>query len=92
MNAVNAIRDDQPIGDSKLGALRGFTLKLVEQRCKVSEAQLNAFFSAGYDQETVLEIVAAAAYKTMSNFTNHLVGTEVDGAFIDKKWLPLNER
>ncbi len=92
MNAINAIRDDQPIGDSKLGALRGFTLNMVEQRGKVSQAQLNAFYSAGYDQETVLEIVAAAAYKTMSNYTNHIVGTEIDGAFIDKKWLPLNER
>ena len=92
MNAINAIRDDLPIGDFKLGALRGFTLKLVEQRGKVSQAQLNSFFAAGYSQETVLEIVAAAAYKTMSNYTNHIVGTELDGAFIDKKWTPANER
>lgn len=92
MNAINAIRDDRPIDDCKLGALRGFTLKLVEQRGKVSQAQLNALYAAGYSQENVLEIVAAAAYKTMSNYTNHIVGTELDGAFIDKKWVPVNER
>ncbi|MEH6345985.1 MAG: carboxymuconolactone decarboxylase family protein [Bermanella sp.] len=92
MNAINAIRDDQPIGDHKLGALRGFTLKVIEQRGKVSQAQLNAFYQAGYSQETVLEIVVAAAYKTMSNYTNHLVGTEVDGAFQNNKWAPINER
>lgn len=92
MNAVIAIRDDQPIGDSKLGALRGFTLNMVQQRGKVSQAQLNTFYGAGYTHETVLEIVAAAAYKTMSNYTNHIVGTELDGAFQDKKWAPVNER
>ena len=92
MDAINAIRDDQQIGNKKLGALRGFTLTMVEQRGKVSQAQLNAFFDAGYTQETVLEIIAAAAYKTMSNYTNHIVGTSIDGAFINKKWLPVNER
>lgn len=92
MDAINAIRDDEPIGDNKLGALRGFTLKLVEQRGKVSQAQLNAFFDAGYTRETVLELVAAAAYKTMSNYTNHIVGTELDSAFLSKKWAPINER
>lgn len=92
MAAITAIRDDQPIGNNKLGALRGFTLVMVEQRGKVSQAQLNAFYEAGYSQENVLEIIAAAAYKTMSNFTNHIVGTNIDGAFVDKKWLPINER
>jgi len=92
MNAINAIRDDKPIDDCKLGALRGFTQKLVEQRGNVSQAQLNSLYLAGYNQETVLEIVAAAAYKTMSNYTNHIVGTELDGAFQDKKWVPVNER
>ncbi len=92
MDAVNAIRDDLPLGDTKLGALRGFALKVVEQRGKVSQAQLNAFYAAGYTKETVLEIVTATAYKTLSNYTNHIVGTELDGAFIDKKWAPVNER
>lgn len=92
MDVINAIRDDKPIDNPKFGALRGFTLALVEQRGKVSQAQFNVFIAAGYTQETALEIVAAAAYKTMSNYTNHLVGTELDGAFIDKKWAPINER
>ncbi|NRB41686.1 MAG: carboxymuconolactone decarboxylase family protein [Pseudomonadales bacterium] len=92
MQVINAIRDDQPIGDSKLGALRGFTLNLVAQRGKVSQAQVNALLAQGYSQEVILEIVAAAAYKTMSNYTNHIVGTELDAAFIDKRWQPINER
>lgn len=92
MQAINAIRDDQPIGNEKLGSLRGFTLNMVEQRGKVSQAQLKAFYSVGYTQETVLEIIAAAAYKTMSNYTNHIVGTSIDDAFIGKKWAPVYER
>ncbi|KGJ91722.1 carboxymuconolactone decarboxylase family protein [Colwellia psychrerythraea] len=92
MAAINAIRDDQPIGNQKLGALRGFTLAMVEQRGKLSQAQFNVFFDAGYTEETVLEIIAAAAYKTMSNYTNHIVGTVTDAAFINNKWSPINER
>ena len=92
MAAINAIRDDKLIGDAKLGALRGFTHALVKQRGKVSAFQLNTLFEAGYTKETALEIIAAAAYKTISNYTNHLVGTDLDGAFIDHKWAPVNER
>ena len=83
MKVIDAIRDDLPIGDPKLGALHGFTRKMVEQRGIVSQTQLKAIYAVGYSKENVLEIVSAIALKVMSNFTNHLVGTELDSAFED---------
>lgn len=92
MKVITAIRDDLPIGDAKLAALQGFTRKMVEQRGIVSQTQLKAVFAVGYTNENVLEIVSAIALKVMSNFTNHLVGTELDSAFEDMAWTPANER
>ena len=92
MGVVNAIRDDTPIGDPKLGALRGFTRKMVEQRGVVSQTQLKALYAVGYTRETVMEVITAIAFKVMSNFTNHVVGTELDPAAADKAWTPPAER
>jgi len=92
MDAISSIRDDESIGDKRLGALRGFTLSLVEQRGRVSKPQLTALLSEGYTKETVMEIIAAVAYKTMSNYANHIVDSEVDELMLDSKWVPIIER
>lgn len=92
MQVINAIRDDEPVKDPKLAALRAFTLKMAEQRGVVSQTLVDAFLNAGYSQQNALEVIAAIAMKVMSNYTNHLVGTEIDGASISKRWLPITER
>ena len=92
MEAVNAIRDDLPLDNPKLAVLRSFALKLVEQRGVISRTLLSAFFNAGYTQQNALEVIALIAFKTMSNYTNHLVGTEVDGMSMSKQWTPAKER
>lgn len=92
MKVINAIRDDGPLQDPKLATLRAFTLKMAEQRGVVSQTLVDAFFNAGYSQQNALEVIAAIAMKVMSNYTNHLVGTEIDGASISKRWSPITER
>jgi len=92
MQVINAIRDDEPLKDPKLAALRAFTLKMAEQRGVVSQTLVDAFFNAGYSQQNALEVIAAIAMKVMSNYTNHLVGTEIDGASMSKRWVPITER
>jgi alkylhydroperoxidase family enzyme len=92
MNVIYAIRDDKPLGDPKLAVLRAFTLNLVKNRGVISQTLLNAFFDAGYSQQNALEVIAVVALKVMSNFTNHMVGTEVDGIAMNKRWSPVTER
>ena len=91
MDVMNAIRNDRPLGDSKLGALHGFTRKTVEQRGSVSQTQLKALYGVGYSRENLLEVISAIALKTMNNYANHLVATELNAAFQDRAWAPTAE-
>lgn len=91
MNSVpsevtDAIREGETIGDSRLEALRQFTAQLVEQRGWMDEQDIRTFLEAGFTPANVLEVVLGIGMKTLSNYTNHLVGTELDDAFVGRAW------
>ncbi|THH34832.1 carboxymuconolactone decarboxylase family protein [Aliishimia ponticola] len=81
-----ALRNETPLPNAKLEALRTFTLQMVRERGNVSEAQMQTFFDAGYDHRAVLNIILGIAQKTMSNYTNHVAQTPVDQVFEGLKW------
>ena len=83
---VNALRNGAPLADAKLEALRTFALDVVEKRGWVDDASVAAFRAAGYEDRHVLEVVLAVAFKTISNFTNHITKTELDAAFQPQAW------
>lgn len=83
---TDAIRTDAPIADARLEALRRFTARLVEARGWLPEADVAAFLTAGYTSANVLDVVLGVGQKTLSNYTNHLVGTELDAAFAGRAW------
>ncbi|TNF92893.1 MAG: carboxymuconolactone decarboxylase family protein [Gammaproteobacteria bacterium] len=83
---TNAIRNDVPIRDEKLQALRSFVVRMMDSRGWVSDDELDAFYAAGYGQEQVLDVIVGIAMKTMSNYTNHVAGTELDEAFAHRAW------
>lgn len=74
----NALRDETPLPDARLEALRTFTLKMVRERGHVADADVQAFLDAGFTKQQVLEVVLGVAQKVMSNYTNHLADTPVD--------------
>ncbi|MFA7416562.1 MAG: carboxymuconolactone decarboxylase family protein [Rhizobium sp.] len=76
-----AIRANLPIPDPKLRALHNFTRELVATAGKPSAAVADVFLSAGYSESHALQIILAAAVKTLSNYTNHLFQTTVDDKF-----------
>lgn len=76
-----AIRSNQPIPDAKLQALYRFAQDLVRTGGKPSQATGAAFIAAGYTETHALQIILAAAVKTLSNYTNHLFQTAVDDQF-----------
>ncbi|MBY6185133.1 carboxymuconolactone decarboxylase family protein [Marinobacter hydrocarbonoclasticus] len=78
---IEALRAGTALPDPKLQILHDTTLALVRDRGRLSDAQLAAFFAAGYGNQNVLEIVLAIGQKVMSNFTNHLAQTPVDAPF-----------
>ncbi len=88
----NALRDETPLPTDKLEALRSFTLKMTDSRGNPTEADLDAFYAAGYGEQQVLEIVLCIAQKVMSNYTNHLAETPVDAPMQQFAWTPKSKR
>ncbi|WP_417247873.1 carboxymuconolactone decarboxylase family protein [Celeribacter sp.] len=88
----DALRDETPLPTPKLEALRTFTLAMAESRGNPTEAELEAFYAAGYGEEQVLEVVLGLAQKLMSNYTNHLADTPVDAPMQKFAWTPKSKR
>ncbi|MDP1613151.1 MAG: carboxymuconolactone decarboxylase family protein [Sulfuritalea sp.] len=78
---LSAIRTGQPLPDARLQALYAFTQELVKTAGKPGQAVAEAFLAAGYTEASALQVILAAAVKTLSNYTNHLFQTEVDDKF-----------
>lgn len=83
---LEALRKGLPIPDPKLAALSEFTRVMVENRGAPTPEQLQAFRDAGYSDRQALAIVLAIAVKTLSNFSNHLLHSEVEPLFQDYAW------
>ncbi|MDP0491110.1 MAG: carboxymuconolactone decarboxylase family protein [Verrucomicrobiota bacterium JB023] len=83
---TDALRDGTPLPTEKLQVLHETTLALVRKRGVLSADETERFFSAGYEQRQLLEIVLGLAQKVMSNYTNHLAETPVDEPFQKFAW------
>ncbi len=85
-DVIAALRDEQPLADAKLEALRRFARAVVVQRGWVEDAEVQAFLDAGYTRGQVLEVVLGVAFKTLSNYANHMTDTPRDAAFEATAW------
>ena len=83
---TNALRDETPLPNSKLEALRDFTLTLVRTRGHASDAEVTRFLEAGYTHRNILEVVLGLAQKVLSNYVNHLAQTPVDEQWEKFAW------
>lgn len=83
-----ALRNEAPLGDAKLEALRTFALLVIRNRGHVTQADLDNFYAAGYGEQQVLEVVLGVAQKVITNYTNHIAQTPVDPAFTQFSWKP----
>lgn len=84
-DAIKASRatDPKQFTDAKLSALASFTLAVMANKGAVSDAELQAFFDAGYTQQQSVEVVLGIALATLCNYTNNLAQTEINPELID---------
>ena len=80
------LRDGGALADPRLEALRQFTVRVLETRGRVPEAEVATFLEAGFTRTHALEVVLGIAVKVMSNYTNSLAGTPLDEEV--KRWAP----
>lgn len=85
-DVIEALRNNTPIADNKLEALRQIAIAVNQQRGWLTPEQVDTFLAAGYRRQTLLEVILATALKTLSNYTNHLAETELDPAFVANNW------
>jgi len=85
---IAAVRENRPIADARLEALRQFAGKITRQRGVVSDGDVAAFKAAGYDNRAVLDLLVLAATKLISNYTNHLADTPNDSFMKGTEWTP----
>lgn len=85
-DVIAALRNNTPIEDRKLEALRQFAIAINESRGWPTDAQIDAFLAAGYSRQTVLEVILGTALKVLSNYTNHIAETPLDSAFAKNAW------
>ena len=90
--AIEAIRQDQPIADRRLEALRRFATTAVDERGWISAQDIAEFEEAGFNSAQVLEVILAISFKTLSNYVNHFAETPLDDAFAGSEWKPADKR
>lgn len=91
MEVTDAIRNDHPIPDPKLEALRQLVTAIVEHRGWPSDQVMQTFINAGYQPAHIFDVLVGVAQKTLSNFTNHLADTPLDSQFKARSWAPSRE-
>jgi len=78
---LQSLRSGSPLEDPKLETLRTFAISVYESKGRISDAELRAFYDAGYTRKQALDVVANIAAKVMTNYTNQVALTPVDEQF-----------
>ena len=81
-----ALRDQRPLTDRKLNALRTLVMSILHYRGWVPEDDLQHAVAAGYNQRHVLDVLTLVALKTLSNYVNHIAHTPLDPQFASQAW------
>ncbi|WP_127115804.1 carboxymuconolactone decarboxylase family protein [Shimia sediminis] len=84
--AIEAIRTGAEADDSKLQALRAFTEEALKTRGQVSQAALDRFVAAGYEESQAMELLIGLSMKTLSNYFARLVDTPLEDIMARMAW------
>lgn len=75
---IITIRKGSASFESKLDALAKFTASVVENRGRATEESKAAFFTAGYDEANMIDVVMVIGDKIISNYLHNLTGFAID--------------
>jgi alkylhydroperoxidase family enzyme len=83
---VQAIREGRLPKDSKLAALSALAKTMIEKRGRLADEDLNRFLAAGFGKDHALEVIAAVAASTITNYTGSITKPPLDGPFQAHAW------
>jgi alkylhydroperoxidase family enzyme len=68
---VTAAREAQPLPEPRLEALARFTEAVIASRGRASDAQLEAFQTAGFSTAQALDVILGVSLASLCNFANN---------------------
>lgn len=71
------IRSGQ-VNDTKLQALINLTTAIVKDHGRPNQILVDAFFSAGYNQAALIDLIGFVALNTFNNYVNNIAKTTID--------------
>ena len=83
---VQAIREGRLPKDSKLAALSSLAKTMIEKRGRLGDQDINRFLAAGFDKDHLLEVIAAVAASTITNYTGSITRPPLDTPFEAHAW------
>ena len=75
---VAALREQRPLADAKLEALRTFTIEVLGHAGGVDDLVLKEFLEHGYTTQQALEVVLGIGAYTLSTFANRMTKAPLD--------------
>jgi AhpD family alkylhydroperoxidase len=83
---VRAIRGGCLPQDVQLAALSALSKAYIEKRGQLADDDLQAFFTAGYNKESALEVITVVAASTITNYVGNVALPPLEDAFQVHAW------
>jgi AhpD family alkylhydroperoxidase len=78
---IEALRAGGTLPTERLNVLAQFTRKLVVKRGWLDDGEVDTFLAQGFTKAQLLEVILGVTYKTLSNYSNHLLHTPINAQF-----------
>jgi len=83
---VEAIREGRLPKDGKYAALSGLAKAMIEKRGHLNDEDVDRFLSAGFGKDHLLEVIAAVAASTITNYTGSIAKPPLEAPFQQHAW------
>jgi AhpD family alkylhydroperoxidase len=83
---VQAIRDGWLPKDGKFAALSALAKTVIEKRGRLDDQDVERFLAAGFGKDHLLEVIAAVAASTITNYTGSITKPPLEVPFQAHAW------
>ena len=83
---VQAIRDGRLPQDGTFAALSGLAKTMIEKRGRLDDEDIDRFLAIGFGKDHLLEVIAAVAASTITNYTGSITRPPLDAPFQAHAW------
>jgi alkylhydroperoxidase family enzyme len=83
---TDAVRERRMPKDKRFAALSELAKTLIEKRGHLNEHELDAFLTAGFTKEQVLEVIGIVAASTITNYAGSVANPPLEAPFRQHAW------